>query len=160
MSRRRCSADPCEFVSDGECDVPEDCSFGDYGDCGMPDLNATLPDAIGSLVCRSKITRMYCSALPGLRITSVVALARHSIRRFRLQGLLGFRPGRRRPLEHLRANRTLFAVRPASPRSLAPSYDALCISWVFKCVHILVHVRVPVCECVRVVCEYACALTP
>ena len=111
---------------DGTCDVPKHCSFGDYGDCGMtvPDLNATLPDAIGSLVCRSKITRMYCSALPGLSITSVVSLARHSIRRFRLQGLLGFRSGGRRPLEHLRANRTHVAVRPASPPSLASHYDA------------------------------------
>ena len=111
---------------DGKCDVPRFCSFGDYRDCGMtvPDLNATLPDAIGSLVCRSKITRMYCLALPGLRITSVVALARYSIRRFRLQGLLGFRPGRRRPLEHLRANRTHVAVRPESPPCLASHYDA------------------------------------
>jgi hypothetical protein len=99
ISRRRCSADPCEFVSDGTCDVPEDCSFGDFRDCGMPDLNATLPDAIGSLVCRSKITKMYCLALPGLSVTpSVMADARHSIRRFRPQGLRGFRPGGQRPL--------------------------------------------------------------
>ena len=122
MSRGRCSADPCDFVSDGECNVPEDCSFGDFHDCG---INATLPDAIGSLVCRSKITRMYCSALPGLSITpSVVALARHSIRRFRLQGLLGFRPGGQRPLEHLCADRTHVAVRPVRPPSLASNYDA------------------------------------
>ena len=58
-------------MMDGKCDVPRFCSLGDYRDCGMtvPDLNATLPDAIGSLVCRSKITRMYSSALPGLRVT-------------------------------------------------------------------------------------------
>jgi hypothetical protein len=111
---------------DGTCDVPKHCSFGDYGDCGMtvPDLNATLPDAIGSLVCRSKITRMYSLALPGLSITSVVSLAPYSIRRSRLQGLLGFRPGRQRPLEHLRANRTHVAVRPVHLRSLASHYDA------------------------------------
>jgi hypothetical protein len=110
-------------MMDGKCDVPRFCSLGDFRDCGMtaPDLNATLPDAIGSLVCRSKITRMYCSALPDLSITSVVALVRHSIRRFRLQGLLGFRPGRQRPLEHLRASCTHIAVRPASPPSLASS---------------------------------------
>jgi hypothetical protein len=66
-----CSADPCEYIMDGTCDVPRFCSVGDFRDCGMtvPGLNATLPDAIGSLVCRSKITRMYCSALPDLRVT-------------------------------------------------------------------------------------------
>ncbi len=111
---------------DGTCDVPKHCSLGDYRDCGMTvsNLNATLPDAIGSLVCRSKITRMYCSALPGLSITPVVSLARYSIRRFRSQGLLRFRRGGRRPLEHLRANRTHVAVRPESPPSLESSYDA------------------------------------
>ncbi len=111
---------------DGTCDVPDSCSFGDYRDCGMtvPGLNATLPEAIGSLVCRSKITRMYCSALPGLRITSVVARARHSIRRSRLQGLLGCRPGGQHPLEHLRANRTHVAVRPVRPPCLASGSDA------------------------------------
>ncbi len=116
---------------DGTCDVPDSCSSGDFHDCGMrvPGLNATLPDAIGSLVCRSKITRMYCSALPGQSITSVVALTRYSIRRFRSQGLLGFRPGGRRPLEHLHANCTHIAVRPASSPSLASSYDArLCVA--------------------------------
>ncbi len=111
---------------DGTCDVPDSCSFGDYRDCGMtvPNLNATLPDAIGSLVCRSKITRMYSLAFPGLSFTLVVSHAPHSIRRIRLQGLRGFRPGGRRPLEHLRANRTHVAVRPVRPPSLASSYDA------------------------------------
>ena len=121
-----CSADPCKFVSDGTCDVPKRCSLGDYGDCGItvPDLNATLPDAISSLVCRSKITRMYCSALlPGLSITSVVSVARYSIRRFLLQGLLGFRPGGQRPLEHLCTGRTHVTVRPEILSPLASSYD-------------------------------------
>ncbi len=76
-----CSADPCRYQNDGVCDVPAHCAFGDYVDCKdcltcgrggvMGDLNSrssksamllvngTLPDAIGSLACRSKITSMY-----------------------------------------------------------------------------------------------------
>ncbi len=60
-----CSADPCfQFASDGECDVPQSCATGDYIDCRTagPVVNGTLPDAIGSLACLSKITRVY--ALP------------------------------------------------------------------------------------------------
>ena len=61
-----CSADPCfQFASDGECDVPQYCAAGDYIDCGTvgPVVSGTLPDAIGSLACRSKITRL-CARPP------------------------------------------------------------------------------------------------
>ncbi len=83
-----CSADPCRYQNDGVCDVPgielKNCAFGDYVDCkdcltcgrgrvmgdwnemngrssksAMLRVNGTLPDAIGSLACRSKITSMY-----------------------------------------------------------------------------------------------------
>jgi hypothetical protein len=53
-----CSADPCQFANDGQCDVPRSCFAGDYIDCGRagPVVSGTLPEAIGSLACRSKIT--------------------------------------------------------------------------------------------------------
>jgi hypothetical protein len=56
-----CAADPCESANDGECDVPQYCATGDYIDCGTagPVVNGTLPDAIGSLACKSKITEVY-----------------------------------------------------------------------------------------------------
>ena len=58
-------ADPCEFANDGECDVPAYCDAGDHADCGgvAPVINGTLPDAIGSLPCRSKIEKM-CACSP------------------------------------------------------------------------------------------------
>jgi hypothetical protein len=81
-----CSADPCPFQNDGLCDVSAcaqaHCAFGDYADChncgtacaeggvigdfvgrssksAMLLVNGTLPDTIGSLACRSKITSVY-----------------------------------------------------------------------------------------------------
>jgi hypothetical protein len=56
-----CSADPCKFVNDGTCDVPRLCATGDYIDCGSvgPVVNGTLPNAIGSLTCTSKIIAVY-----------------------------------------------------------------------------------------------------
>ena len=61
-------ADPCIHQNDGVCQGPPDgnvCSAGDYDDCGTawPVINGTLPDAIGSLTCRSKITDVYSRPL-------------------------------------------------------------------------------------------------
>ncbi len=63
-----CAADPCQYAGSGGCDVPQYCAAGDYIDCGTagPVVNGTLPDAIGSLVCRSKITRL-CARPPTRR---------------------------------------------------------------------------------------------
>ena len=60
-----CAADPCQWAGNGDCDVPQYCAAGDYIDCGTagPVVSGTLPDTIGSLACRSKITRL-CARPP------------------------------------------------------------------------------------------------
>ncbi len=59
------AADPCQYANTGKCDVPLYCAAGDYLDCRTvgPVVSGTLPDAIGSLACRSKITRL-CARPP------------------------------------------------------------------------------------------------
>ena len=59
------AADPCQYANTELCDVPLYCTTGDYIDCGTagPVVSGTLPDAIGSLACRSKITRL-CARPP------------------------------------------------------------------------------------------------
>ncbi len=63
-----CAADPCPYANDGQCDVPRFCSAGDYLDCRTvgPVVSGTLPDTIGSLACRSKITSV-CARQPARR---------------------------------------------------------------------------------------------
>jgi hypothetical protein len=60
-----CAADPCPYAGNSACDVPRYCAAGDYIDCCTvgPVVSGTLPDAIGSLACRSKITGL-CARPP------------------------------------------------------------------------------------------------
>jgi hypothetical protein len=60
-----CAADPCQYYDDGRCAVLRRCAMGDCG-TGGPVVSGTLPDAIGSLACRSKITRL-CARPPARR---------------------------------------------------------------------------------------------
>ncbi len=124
-----CAAEPCQYPSDGSCDVPQYCATGDYIDCGTvgPVVSGTLPDAIGSLACRSKITRL-CARPPTRRSRRCVrpptrfkrparyfaSNARRSQGHHRLP-----RPSRQRAADDLRADRAHDAVRPLRAAGLA-----------------------------------------
>jgi hypothetical protein len=124
-----CAADPCVSASDGDCDVPRYCAAGDYIDCGAsgPVVNGTLPDAMGSLTCRSKITRV-CARPPARRSCpcnvhpTPQAPRMHDYYTFQAecsQGHHGLpRPHRHCAVDDLRADRAHVLVRPhAQPGS-------------------------------------------
>jgi hypothetical protein len=54
-------ADPCQWASDGQCDVPGACEAGDYADCSAPSI-APSPPLAGRRLC------IVCTSQPALRV--------------------------------------------------------------------------------------------
>ncbi len=117
-----CAAEPCQSASDGECDVPRYCAAGDYIDCGRagPVIGGTLPEAIGSLACRSKITSV-CARPPLSPSHASKRPAWYFAFHARCsQGLRRLpRPSRQRAADDLRADRAHIPVRPLHAAGLA-----------------------------------------
>jgi hypothetical protein len=148
-----CAADPCQYAGNGDCDVPRLCATGDHLDCGTqgPVVSGTLPDAIGSLACRAKITRLCArpptaalvpaAFIPHLEDPARTSVPTHSARRVfaGYSGLIGTVPS---SISALTALTRLYV-----PTRVRISADAAHAS---ECERVAVRGRLVLCRLMRV----------